>query len=192
MDKKFKIGAMAIIAVAIVLGITIGTTGVGIVNAGATLKESNRVVIQVDTVNGEHLTYVVHPNTMTIGGENATITALFTGTMPGSGILKYISVGSNVAMTTDNSLTILSSELTGGLARATGTITAPAGPYLNTYSVSNKFTATATTTENCAGLHWISTPASDNNLWAYAFFPATTTNLNDNITITWTVTFTPS
>lgn len=186
----------AAIATVIVFGIILGTSGIGTVNLGASLTEANTVVIHVDKVNGEQLTYIVHPNTMTIDGESVTENGLAFGPGAGGWVapimengLKYISLGTT-PLPYDNTANVLLNELTGGLARAAGTVGAPASPTWNVFTVSKKFTATATTTENCAGLHWDSASGSTGNLWAYAYFAAVTTNSGDNITITWTVTFT--
>jgi len=193
MDKRILSGIVAIAIVAsMAFGFAMNSTGVNGVNVAGTLNSNNTVVIQVDKMGGEHLTYVVHPNTMTIIGESATENMLSTGYVTGTTVvqMKYISLGTTPSPA-DNTAVILASELTGGVGRATGTVTAPVSPTWNTYSVSNKFTANATTTENCAGLHWSAAASSSGNLWAYASFTPVTTNSGDNITITWTVTFTP-
>jgi len=199
MNRRIKIGSMAITAIAIVAAIAFSTSGIGVVNVGSSLNSNNKVVIQVDRVNGEHLTYVVQPNTMTIYGESVTENGLAFGTLSGGWTttnhlnengLKYISL-SDTTQTADNTPTVLAGEITtNGLSRAAGTVTAPVSPTWNVFTVSYKFTATGTQACKVAGLNNNVTPNSSDSLWAYATFTEVTLNSGDNITITWTVTFT--
>jgi len=79
-----------------------------------------------------------------------------------------------------------------GFARALGTVTAWNNGTDYAYNVTKKFTASGTQQLQCAGLQWNDTPESDNNLFAAysgALFPQTTFESNDNLTITWVITW---
>jgi len=79
----------------------------------------------------------------------------------------------------------LPNEIVGsGLTRAAGTVT-----IINStaYQSQHTFTATATVSVQCSGLHWSTVANSTGNLFAAATFTSTTLNANDQIQITWTV-----
>jgi len=81
------------------------------------------------------------------------------------------------------SWTILPGEIPGsGLARATGT---PTNVNATAYQVTHTWTATAPTTVQCTGLHWIA--SGDNNLFAAASISSVSLQANDMLQVTWTV-----
>jgi hypothetical protein len=56
------------------------------------------------------------------------------------------------------------------------------------FNVTKTFTATGTQQLQCAGLNYLVTAESDNNLFAAAAFTQTTFNADDTLTITWSIT----
>jgi len=88
------------------------------------------------------------------------------------------------------SATELTTEIAAnGFTRALGTVSAlwlNSGDYA--FNVTKTFTATGTQALQTAGLNWES--SGDGNLFASAAFTQTTFNLNDNLTISWSITFT--
>jgi hypothetical protein len=76
-----------------------------------------------------------------------------------------------------------------GFTRALGTATAWLNGTDYAYNVTHKFTASGTQQLQTAGLQWNDTPESDGNLFAAATFTQTTFETNDNLTITWVITW---
>jgi hypothetical protein len=76
-----------------------------------------------------------------------------------------------------------------GFTRAIGTVTSWMNGTDYAYNVSKKFTATGQQQLQTAGLQWNDTPESDNNLFAAATFSQTTFETDDNLTITWVITW---
>lgn len=86
--------------------------------------------------------------------------------------------------------TKLTSEVTAnGFDRQAGTIAWWTNSGDSAFNVTKTFTATGTQQLQTAGLNWVSTGDSDNNLFAAAAFTQTTFNAGDTLTITWTITF---
>lgn len=87
--------------------------------------------------------------------------------------------------TPDVSWTKLPNEITtGGLDRAEGTATVVNN---TAYQVQYTWTASASATVNCTGLHWSPVDGSDGNLFAASSFPDVSLLANDQIQVTWTV-----
>lgn len=101
---------------------------------------------------------------------------------------KWISlsnVGSPLA-----SWTQLDTEVTAnGFGRALGTVATWQNGTDYAYNVTKKFTATGTQQLQTAGLQWSGQASTDNNLFAAATFTQTTFETNDNLTITWVITW---
>jgi hypothetical protein len=125
-------------------------------------------------------------NVITDIGETYIRNAIGFNNVTGMDVTKYISLGNaSVAQT----LTKLTTEATtGGFTRATGTVDAWVNSGDSSYNVTKKFTASATMTINAAGLHWIATGDSSDNLFAAGAITQTTFNANDNCTIVWSIT----
>lgn len=86
--------------------------------------------------------------------------------------------------------TELNTEVTAnGFGRALGTVTAWNNGTDYAYNVSKKFTATGTQQLQTAGLQWSGVASSDNNLFSADTFTQTTFEANDNLTITWVITW---
>ena len=101
---------------------------------------------------------------------------------------KWISL-SNVGSPLDT-WTELNTEINAnGFTRALGTVTTWMNGTDYAFNVSKKFTASGTQQLQTAGLQWNDTPESDLNLFACATFTQTTFESNDNLTITWVITF---
>ena len=96
--------------------------------------------------------------------------------------VKYISLSSDTSPSA--TWTILPNELTGGLARATGTPSVVNG---TAFQVVASWTSDQTATIRCTGLHYNSTSLSDNNLWAVATIPDASVISGDDIQVTWTI-----
>ena len=100
-------------------------------------------------------------------------------------ITKYLSLSNDE--TPLASWTKLPNEVTdSGLARATGVV---CNVNSTTYKTEYTWTATATVTVQCTGVHWIVTSGSDNNLYAAGTFTQVTLNDQDTIKITYTLNF---
>lgn len=101
---------------------------------------------------------------------------------------KWISlsnVGSPSAMWTELDTEVAAN----GFTRALGTVTAWNNGTDYAFNVTKKFTASGTQQLQTAGLQWNDTPESDGNLFAAATFTQTTFAANDNLTITWVITW---
>jgi hypothetical protein len=100
-------------------------------------------------------------------------------------ITKYLSLSNDATPLV--SWTKLPGEVVGsGLDRATGAVSnVNATAYQTLYT----WTATATVTVQCTGVHWIVTSNSDNNLYAAGTFTQVTLNDQDTIKITYTLNF---
>jgi len=75
-----------------------------------------------------------------------------------------------------------------GFTRAEGTVSAWTNSGDSAFNITKTFTATGEQQLQCAGLNWVSTSDSDNNLFACAAFTQTTFNTGDTLTITWSIT----
>ncbi len=83
------------------------------------------------------------------------------------------------------SWTKLPGEITGSsLARATGT---PSNVNATAYQVTYTWTAAASTSVQCTGLHWSAAGDSDGNLLAAASISSVSLQANDMLQVTWTV-----
>jgi len=184
LDKRFMASFVMIAVIGLSFGALLGSSvGSYFANVGEASGWSGRVVIEVERPSGIE-TILVH-NVVTVKGKDMVIDSMRAGrnNFAENGAI-YISLSNDASP--DNTWTKLPNEVTGsGLARAAGTATDVSEIQ---YTVSKKFTASATVTVQCAGLNWVVTSNSDNNLWAAATFAGTTLNANDNITVTWTVT----
>jgi hypothetical protein len=104
---------------------------------------------------------------------------------------QWISLSNNALPA--QSATQLPSEIAAnGFTRALGTVSAL---YINGdgdygFNVTKTFTATGTQQLQLAGLQWSGVASSDSNLFAAAAFTQTTFNAGDNLTISWSITFT--
>lgn len=96
---------------------------------------------------------------------------------------KWISLSDDTSPSA--SWTKLPSEFTtGGLARASATMTVINA---TAYQAQASWTATASFTIRCTGLHWSGTAGSDGNLFAVATVPDANVISGDEVTITWIV-----
>jgi hypothetical protein len=103
------------------------------------------------------------------------------------GIVKYISLSNDATPLV--SWTQLPNEVTAnGFDRNLGTVLGWVNSGDSAWNVTYQFTATAIQQLQCAGLNWVVTDDSDNNLFACATFTQTTFNSADTLTITWMVT----
>lgn len=101
---------------------------------------------------------------------------------------RYISLCNTASP--DATWTKLTSEVTAnGFDRAEGTVAWWTNSNDAAFNVTKTFTATGTQQLQTAGLNWVATDDSDNNLFAAAAFTQTTFNNGDTLTITWTITF---
>ncbi len=83
------------------------------------------------------------------------------------------------------SWTKLPTEITiNGLDRETGT---PTVVNATAYQVTYTWTATASDTVDCTGLHWVVTDDSDDNMLAAAAISSVSLQANDMLQVTWTV-----
>ena len=150
-----------------------------------TVVEEPKVTGYVEyIIETSHGTYVFksHNIVVTIGKRRVRNLLLGNATDP-TNATKYIALSNDASP--DASWTKLPNEITGsGLARAAGTVT-----IINStaFQVEHKFTASATVTVQCSGLHWSPDSGSDGNLFAANTFTQVTLNQNDNITVRWTV-----
>ena len=71
-----------------------------------------------------------------------------------------------------------------GLNRSTGTPTVFNG---TAYQVTYTWTAGASDTVDCTGLHWSATEGSDGNMFAAAQISSVSLQANDMLQVTWTV-----
>ena len=71
-----------------------------------------------------------------------------------------------------------------GLTRATGT---PTVVNATAYQVTWTWTATASDTVDCTGLHWSASSESDDNMLAAAAISSVSLQANDMLQVTWTV-----
>lgn len=101
---------------------------------------------------------------------------------------RYISLTNTGSPAAD--WTKLNSEVTAnGFDRNEGTVTWWTNSGDAAFNVTKTFTATGTQQLQTAGLNWVATDDSDNNLFAAATFTQTTFNAGDTLTITWVITF---
>lgn len=101
---------------------------------------------------------------------------------------RYISLCNTASPTAD--WTKLTSEVTAnGFDRQEGSVTWWTNSGDSAFNVTKTFTASGTQQLQTAGLNWVATDDSDNNLFAAAAFTQTTFNAGDTLTITWTITF---
>lgn len=102
--------------------------------------------------------------------------------------LRYISLCNTASPAA--AWTKLTSEVTdNGFDRNEGTVTWVTNSGDAAINVTKTFTATGTQQLQTAGLNWVATDDSDNNLFAAAAFTQTTFNAGDTLTIVWTITF---
>lgn len=113
-----------------------------------------------------------------------------TGNTTARNATQWISL-SNSALPAQSATQLTSEIAANGFTRAIGTVSAL---WLNgadyAFNVTKTFTATGTQQLQVAGLQWSGVASSDGNLFAAASFTQTTFNTNDNLTITWSITFT--
>lgn len=102
-------------------------------------------------------------------------------------VVKYISLSNDASPVV--TWTKLPNEVdANGFSRATGTVVGWASGGDSCWNVTYQFTASGGQQLQCAGLNWVVTGASDNNLFACAAFTQTTFAASDTLTITWVVT----
>jgi hypothetical protein len=129
---------------------------------------------------------------------NLTVNRAMSGFSYGSNGTVFISLGNSSTISYSDTK-LLQEAVNSGFSRTdalTPTYSSGSGigngNYYN-FTVTNKFTATATIAINATGLQWDGTSNSDNNLFAEANIGTLPTgqvfNANDNCTITWTITF---
>jgi len=95
----------------------------------------------------------------------------------------YISLSNDASPQT--SWTKLPVEITGsGLDKATGT---PSNVNSTAYQVTKTWTANASQSVQCTGLHWDSAPDTSGNLFAAASISSVSLQANDQLQVTWTV-----
>ena len=189
-SKKKLVGSyIAVATVAFIIGALlfypIATSKLWFVHITETWKEkypSGHVDIVIFRQDGAIEKYS-HDNLVVTIGKRYVRNLLGFNNVTNMNATVYIALSNDASP--DASWTKLPNEITGsGLARAEGTATV-----INStaYQVQHTFTASATVTVQCTGLHWSSVSNSDGNLFAAATFTQVTLEANDQIQITWTV-----
>ena len=185
--RKPSLALSSIMAVSIVIALMLGYQ-MGIqaqpsnLSLGSSGSVTGHIYVTIRKADGTIIKYDTHNIVVTIG-KTRIRDFLKDGTSGATNATKYIALSNDASP--DASWTKLPNEITGsGLARAEGTVQT-----INStaYNVTHTFTASASVTVQCAGLHWSPDSNSDNNLFACATFTQTTLSSGDTITITWVV-----
>jgi hypothetical protein len=182
MTKREKLWIVAIAAIFLVVGFSLGQmSSVFGSNVAEQTKQPGGIFTVEVWRDGKLTLQETHNLVVTIGRTKAR---------------DYFSVGSTditkfLALSNDAtplvSWTKLPGEVVGsGLDRAAGTVS---NVNSTAYQTLYTWTATATVTVQCTGVHWIITGNSDNNLYAAGTFTQVTLNDLDTIKITYTLNF---
>jgi hypothetical protein len=183
--KKLRIPALlTIVIIAALLGAyALGSSQKTYVSVQG-ITHSDTVTTVMRHADGTVFFNETQHNVLTTIGATAIRDALSTGTMPSSGIAKYISLSTDA--TPLISWTKLANELTAtGLARQAGTVS---NINATCYQVQTTFTAQSPQAGIIAeALHWVATSNTDNNMLAAAAISSASVISGDTIQCTWQI-----
>ena len=149
---------------------------------GSATKPSGRVTVIGYRDGTVFYNFTTHNAIMTIG---STYIRDILGWANVTEMNATISISLSADPTPEKAWTKLPTETTvSGLTRANGTASVVNS---TAYKVVKSWTAGASATVNCTGLHWSPISLSDNNMLAAASIDKVSLIENDQLTVTWTV-----